>query len=685
MESHQKWKKIAKTLFILIGITVLLECTLFNYRYWESKNYKPIEDIEISLGSGIEWNNEGYYQIVNSSEAYITLSGFKTHINNIYIDIRALEGVCAYIELFADDAANNLGLRLGDMTLVSSVPQSCYTRLHLSGDSTYVRIKLNQEDGYRFFMDTPPGLNIPRPFILSKVRLAIVLGIVLFFYLFRPGSEIYKASMIVDSYWKKAIIIGSVIIHLGVIWLISQLIIPDISLKATLDNWPAHEQYNELADAFMKGQVYLDREPPKSLETVENPYDTGLRDQVVVKEAGESFVWDYAYFNGKYYCYFGPVPVILFFIPARLILGEPCNTWDVVTLCTLLFCIAGFYLIYTIGKEYYKSLSLGLYLLMSSLYVWGSAIIYLVYYGVLYSLPIICGLLFGTAGLACWVSAKKNGKLKKSLLIIGSLLVALVMGCRLQMAIILLLAFPIFWPEIISKQFFSKKGVVNTLCVILPFLFIGVGLLYYNYLRFLSPLDFGANYNLTSNDMTNRGVVFDRIPIGTFIYLFQPLMITIKYPYQQLINVANDYMGYTNSEPLFGGFFAINLVCVLTLFVFRMKRIMKKDGVYSIAVCSFIFAIIIMVVDIQMAGLTQRYMSDFGWLIVLCTILQIFTLEKIFKMHYEKIFREGVLVMVSISLFLNFWTILINGKYADLINTNPTIFYSVKYLLPFSW
>ena len=45
MESHQKWKKIAKTLFILIGITVLLECTLFNYRYWESKNYKPTEDI----------------------------------------------------------------------------------------------------------------------------------------------------------------------------------------------------------------------------------------------------------------------------------------------------------------------------------------------------------------------------------------------------------------------------------------------------------------------------------------------------------------------------------------------------------------------------------------------------------------------------------------------------------------
>lgn len=148
-----------------------------------------------------------------------------------------------------------------------------------------------------------------------------------------------------------------------------------------------------------------------------------------------------------------------------------------------------------------------------------------------------------------------------------------------------------------------------------------------------------------------------------------------------MIDVANDYMGYTNTEPLFGGFFAINMICITSLFVFRMKKILNKDGVYTIAAFSFIFAIIIMLVDIQMAGLTQRYMSDFGWLIVFCTILQIFTMENSIDRKWEKIFREIILVMVSFSLFLNFWTILINGKYADLISTNPTVFYSVKYLL----
>ena len=539
MPVYQKLIKIFKFLIVLFGLTMLLECILFNYRSWESKTYKIIENLEVSLGPGIEMSEEGLYRITNQAESYIMLSGFKTHVNNIYIDIRPIDGVCTYIDLYADDIANHLGFRLGDTTIVSSVPQSRYSRLHLSGDSTYVRINIKHPEGYAFYIDTPIGLNVNRPLMVSWPRVVIIFVTVLLFYIFRPKSEIYKTTMIMDSWWKKIMLAGFIVMHLVTILIISQLIIPDQSLKATLEGWPAHEQYNELTDAFMKGQFYLDREPPKSLERVENPYDPALRHRVVVEESGESFVVDYAYFNGKYYSYFGPIPVLLFFIPARLIFGKICNTWDVVTFCALLFCIAGFCLIYSIGKKYYKSLSLGLYFLMSSLYIWGSAIIYLVYYGVLYSLPIISGLLFGTAGLACWIFAKDNGKVKKGALIMGSLFIALVMGCRLQMAIILLLAFPIFWPEITSRQFFSKKGTVNTACVIIPFLIVGIALMYYNYKRFQSPLDFGANYNLTSNDMTHRGVVFDRIPMGVFVYLFQPLIITIKYQSDQTIHINN--------------------------------------------------------------------------------------------------------------------------------------------------
>ena len=676
-----KWIEVINKIFILFGIAILIEVTLFNYRHWESLSFKPLETTDIQLGEGIEQDEEGGYKITNPAEANITVSGFQKHIDNIYIDMKSDENQCIYIELYADDAANHMGMRLGDTTIVSTVPASCFTRLHLSGDSGYVQIKVSHPEGFTFYM-APPKLNVIRPFDISVCRIIVIFICILFFFTFRPGSKIYQVDLRINSSFKKIVLTTFILIHIIVVLVISQLILPNKSLSASLEIWPANDQYNELADAFMKGQVYLDRCPPQSLETIENPYDPGLRQQIVVQEAGESFVWDYAYFKGKYYCYFGPVPVIMFFIPARILFGIRCPTWDIVTLCTVLFCLAGFWMVYVLGKKYFRTLSFGSYLLMSSFYIWGSAIVYLVFYGAVYSLPIICGLFLGTTGLTCWISAKDEGRLKKRFLIIGSICIALLMGCRLQLAVVLFWAFPVFWKEIISRKFFSKKGIGNTLCIITPFVFIGILLMYYNYLRFQSPFDFGANYNLTGNDMTHRGMELDRFPIAVFTYFFQPLSITTKYPFMQVVNVSNDYMGYTSVEPLFGGFFMMNFISTISLLVFHFKKLLRKNHVYGIAVLSFVFAMIIMMADAQMSGLTQRYMSDFGWLISLCTILQFFSLEEIMGKHINT-FRKVTLVLVFICLFLNFWNVLIVGRYADLINENPTVFYGIKYSLPF--
>ena len=163
-----------------------------------------------------------------------------------------------------------------------------------------------------------------------------------------------------------------------------------------------------------------------------------------------------------------------------------------------------------------------------------SAIVYLVFYGTIYSLPIMMSLMLGIIGLSFWIAASDSKKLNKIYLILGSLAIALIIGCRPQLAIILLFAFPIFWNDIKEKRFFSVKGMANTLSVIVPFLIIGVGIMYYNYARFGSVMDFGANYNLTSNDMTHRGIVLARNWVGIFEYIFQPLNISSKFPFMQL-------------------------------------------------------------------------------------------------------------------------------------------------------
>ena len=73
--------------------------------------------------------------------------------------------------------------------------------------------------------------------------------------------------------------------------------------------------------------------------------------------------------------------------------------------------------------------------------------------------------------------------------------------------------------------------------------------MYYNAIRFGSPFDFGATYNLTSNDMTRRGFVLERIPLGIFEYVFQPITVSGAFPFMEAVSLADDYIGQYNREP----------------------------------------------------------------------------------------------------------------------------------------
>ena len=105
---------------------------------------------------------------------------------------------------------------------------------------------------------------------------------------------------------------------------------------------------------------------------------------------------------------------------------------------------------------------------------------------------------------------------------------AAVAGSRPQLLVGSLLALPLFM-GILKKE--NRRELWKLLALALPYLGIAAFLMYYNYARFGSALDFGANYNLTTNDMTRRGFVPGRIPLGIFTYLLQPPKINARFPF----------------------------------------------------------------------------------------------------------------------------------------------------------
>ncbi|HEX2123960.1 MAG TPA: hypothetical protein VHL59_20205, partial [Thermoanaerobaculia bacterium] len=83
------------------------------------------------------------------------------------------------------------------------------------------------------------------------------------------------------------------------------------TFRFPLGTW-GQSYYAGLAEGFLGGQLSMAHPPPPELARLANPYDMNARGDLPV-------LWDASYFEGRYYLYFSPVPVMLFYVPVRLI------------------------------------------------------------------------------------------------------------------------------------------------------------------------------------------------------------------------------------------------------------------------------------------------------------------------------------------------------------------------------
>lgn len=79
---------------------------------------------------------------------------------------------------------------------------------------------------------------------------------------------------------------------------------------------PGQGYYGQLAEGFLRGHTYLAFEPDPRMATLDDPYDYGQRDAAKI-----TYLWDASYARGHYYLYFTPLPVVLFYVPFRLLTG----------------------------------------------------------------------------------------------------------------------------------------------------------------------------------------------------------------------------------------------------------------------------------------------------------------------------------------------------------------------------
>lgn len=450
-------------------------------------------------------------------------------------------------------------------------------------------------------------------------------------------------------------------------------------------------QYNHLADAILDGQAYLDLPVADFLNEMDNPYDTEMRRELSRPEDNQVAYWDYAFYNGKYYCYFGVVPCLITFLPFKALVGVDLRTDYVVALFSVLSFLAVSSMLYQFAKTFFKSISFGKYLIAILFMFFSAGFLEQAIFPRLYSIPILSSLFFIFTGFSFLVKAKRlhmeTGFLSKGYLIAGSACIAFTLGCRPQHILSCVLILPLFWGEIRERLFFSRRGFVNTASVLAPFILVAIPILYYNYIRFDSPFNFGASYNLTGADMTSYRFEIPVILARILEYLFLPPVISGSYPYIQSINETFQSQSIANllwaNEPFFGGFFMLAPASFLALLIFKrnIRHQLRDSSVLTFILVALVLAVVHLVLISYVSGITMRYMADFAWLIIISAIFVIWSHPDSGHMSRLSSMNGIISLTIFLGLPLYFWTFLATSRFGSIVTESPWLYYGIKRIL----
>ncbi|SDC00420.1 hypothetical protein SAMN04487864_101393 [Succiniclasticum ruminis] len=414
------------------------------------------------------------------------------------------------------------------------------------------------------------------------------------------------------------------------------------------------QQYDRLGDALLNGHLYIDNgKIDPALENMENPYDAVLREKL-----GVAFNWDEAYYNHHYYMYFGPVPTLLLFIPFKLLTRTALLAYQATQVFAGMSIVGLFYLLYILAVHFFKKLPFSVYLVLSVAFSVLS-IGYSIAAPALYCTAIVSAvclmiwsIIFFIKG--AWLAKDEN--ISKIYLFVGGFLGALAFGCRPPVALANLLVLSVI-AQIVKKQNAGHSDKTKKLVLLLlPYFFVGITLMLYNYARFDNAFEFGQSYQLTVTDQHQYGSFIERFNMKTIVlgclsnfYAICPL--SERFPFVW-------YNGTFISFPIL--LFSVKVLSK------SISSFLKERGLNYFSILMFLIPFIITIFDSYWAPyLLERYRLDFYFLLCIASFIAIGALLEIVSEKKKKILLCSI-ILLSFAVFaieFLFFCIPVDGSY----------------------
>lgn len=703
---------------------LLIECVGFNMPFWRTFGASTdTASYANAMGSGLERTKEGMLRVTDPTEAWLEV---KTDGTSDYarIDPSLVTGKA----LTAVHLRASVDHRIARETSFSpQSSRSCY--IHAPGKGT-LRVSIEEPKGSLIPIQAVRA-NVKVPFGFDPARVAIMTAIVLIAACWRPGSRLWRIPLDTASTRQRAVAwCIAVPIALATVYGIgTQLASGPLVFHEAGGYTYDFDQYGHVADALLQGRTSLDLGVPDALAAADNPYSTATRAKLLADGVNPIY-WDYAYYHGHWYSYFGVLPAVLLFMPYRMITGHMLSSGAAVLLLMFLAMLFLALLVLRVIDRIAPKTSLAAVSIALTTMLLGSNAGYLLFRRNFYSVPFAASLALSALGLWLWLGAEyddgEHGRvsagggclrrawqamhaadrwqagdapaLSLTRIGLGALCIAANFGCRPTFCLTALLGVAIFWPQLKAIAVTLRKRTAPMpatlrapVAVIIAALIPVLPLMAYNAARFGSPMNFGNEYQLTVTDMTAYRVAAANILPIVGDYLLLPLRCTDTFPWIALSAAALPEWSYT--EPMIGGLFAM---CPLAALSFALPFLRSRDGRPGrtrTMPAALALAVGLVVFDAVNAGLGWRYMADFGWLFVLAALPVLLRLlgepgtgscdgrrqTGAIPMRI-RLARLAVAAIMMCSIAVGVLSLFTIGRHDALISTAPNLFYNV-----FAW
>ncbi len=681
-DKQKRPHRFFQSLVKIVCLTLLLELAVFCGKCYTSE---PYTETKTMTQVAVEFSNQaaehGNAEIIISGNSDLTFTLNEDQVRYLTFDLES-EDTFYQMEVFMTDENFAYDPKKAGHTWVNASQNTVTFPMKPYGTLHQARVMFRDVNEHQPVHLTAITTSNVKPYSFSFIRMLLLIGMLALISAIRI-FEWYKITYNRRNFQHRSIILAVLLLCLsGTYW-----ILPTHNAKLseyTVENGVGtYDPYAQTFDAWQRGQVHLNLEVDPLLAELENPYDRSARD-----ESGAASHWDKAFYNGKYYSYFGIAPVVFAYYPIYLLTGKIPETAYATSIFAMISVIFLFGFFMAAIRKYGKHVNF-LLLLCGLIAANAASGIYIcANYADRYCVAIISGICF--LYLFLWLGLEATmakRQISRALLLAGcGLAISACVLSRPTLALYAVLLIPPFLALIRRKDLKISQKSVSVTCFAVPLLIGAAVTMAYNAARFSSPLDFGSTYQLTVSNTAANQVSLSEFPIAMVFYFLCPLSFGKGFPFLHTYGPAfSDTTHYIYIEAGYGAFVFLFILAAMLLLVPVTRTKYCRTEQRWVFRLAFLMTILLALIDFCVGGFVTRYLCDILPILSVFSALVLLEAQRQLQLvpNVYGIFSRTAAVLMLLAPVVVLITMLASGEQFSIWKSDPEFYFELRDLVVF--